>query len=133
MDSIEEAIKKLTPWEFFIDEARNGDASHLAAIVRDHGKRDDDPFPPFVWVFIADLIEGKAQVKRRKKLTAIVAHRRYIRERLVDRMVRDGMREAGRERDRNLRTRLTEEYCAYYGIETAAFARYKRLPKSRRK
>ncbi len=133
--SVLEAIRRMTPWELFVDQAREGDPSQLAAILRDHGIKGDDPLPPIVWRFLADLIEGKAKVKRRKKLTIVASRDKFIREEFVARMVRHEMQEAGRQRDKNLRTALTAEWCSRLDppLEVSAFERWRSLPKSRRK
>jgi hypothetical protein len=133
MDTIEAAIERLTPWDWFVELARTGDGSLLAEVLRGHEKKADAPLPPHVWRFLADVLDGRVKLKRRKKLTAIAKDRRYLKEKMVARMVRFEMRECGRQRDKQLRVGLIRRWSDYYDTTPANVERYLRLSRQRRR
>lgn len=133
MATIAEAVKLLTPWQWFLDLARAGDGSQLAAILRQHARKRDEPLPPDVWRFLADVLDGTEPLKRRKKLTIEAKLKRHLREKMVVMMVRNNMIQEGRQRDKRLRTKLVREWSDYYGTTPVNVERFLHLSKSRRK
>ena|ERR1044072_6023328 len=113
--------------EWAIDLARKGDRGPLV-----HFLKTDSPISEVLRLFLADVLDGKIRLKRRRKLTVDVRWERYARERWVVRHVKAMMSERGRKRDKALRTELTRKLCERVGTTPAAVERYLNLSKKRR-
>lgn len=126
------AIEELTPWSLFIARALGGDGSELARILRGVAEAPR-PLPADVLRFLADLLEGKAKLKRRKKLTIIAKRRKRLSpEAAVVRAVDAEMRELGCLRNKTLRNALTKRIARIYGTTPEAVRRYLRNSKKQR-
>ena len=112
--------------EWMIDLALNGDGEPLAKWLR-RGK----PIEPMLREFLAEVVAGKIKLKRPGKLTYAARSRRYLREEMVVRFVEHEMREIGKRRDTDLRTKLTRKWCEANGTTPNAVADFLRYQKSR--
>ena len=118
--SVLEAIRQMTPWNWYIEQARDGDGSDLAEILRDHAKTGE-PLPRDVVAFPSRTCSTeKMKLKRREKLTAVKRHaEKYLREKIrrADGTLRN--EGASRVRDKQLRTKLIQEWSDYCGTTAA--------------
>ncbi|NVN88604.1 MAG: hypothetical protein HXX15_21200 [Rhodopseudomonas sp.] len=98
--------------EWKIGLAQKGDGELLAELIR-----SDEPIKPILREFLADVVAGKIKlaVPVLRTRSYIAKSGRWLREKAVVRAVRVKMRDAGKERDKFLRTKLTRIWCGVYG------------------
>lgn len=101
--------------EFLIDLAHNGDGGLLADIMR-RGVR----IHPTLREFLAAVVAGEIRLKSPRKRTVLAMSERGWQEKRVARDVEIGMREHGKQRDKELRTALTRKACKFYGGRNSA-------------
>jgi hypothetical protein len=114
--------------EWRIDLAKKGDGGPLAKwLLSDHSA------PQQLREFFAGVVTGKIRLKRQRKRTHESEERRHLHERFVVQMVDHEMQLAGKQRDRNLRTKLTSKWCDRCGTTPSRVDDYLRHPRRPRR
>jgi hypothetical protein len=115
--------------EWRIDLAKKGDGGPLAKWLL------SDNFAPrkILLAFFAGVVTGKIKLKRPRKLTYELREQRHLRERYVVLLVDHEMRLAGKQRDRNLRTKLTRKWCDRFDTTPNRVESYLRHPRRPRR
>lgn len=122
----DDPVGYIAGWHDAVYQARQGDTALLAFLLR---KRDE--IPSDVREFVADVVDGKIRISRPKR-TYTWQMTRYAKELQVVLQVESEMLEAGRQRDKSLRTALTRKWAAVYRTTPANVERYLHQSKSRR-
>jgi hypothetical protein len=113
--------------EWRISLAKDGDGGPLAKRLLS----DAYPITSSLRKFLAGVVTGKIKLKRPRKLTYESREQRHWRERKVVWMVNYEMRQAGKQRDKKLRTFPIRKWCEKFGTKPNIVADYRKRNRRR--